>query len=90
MLKDTTPLRFPGCLGDSVKPLALGFCSGYDLMVHEFKSSIGLCADSAEPAGKSLSAPPLLCLSFSLFQKQANKHLKKKIPPLIEAGVVIK
>ena len=60
-------------VAQSVKHLTLGFCSGHDLMVHEFKPRIGLCADSAEPAWDSLSPSlslPLPCtLSLSLSQK---------------------
>ena len=48
---------------------ALGFSSGHDLMVHEFKPQIGLCADSMESAWDSLcpslSAHPLFVLSLS-------------------------
>ena len=33
----------------SIKRLTLGYGSGHDLMVHEFKP-IRLCADSVEPA----------------------------------------
>ena len=37
------------------KCLTLGFGSGHDLMVHEFKPHIGLYADSVEPAWDPLS-----------------------------------
>ena len=52
----------------------LGFGSGHDLVVCGFKPHIGLCADGAEPAwdSLSLSAPPLLVLSFSLKNKLIN------------------
>ena len=38
-----------------VKLLTLDSGSGHDLTVCEFKSRIGLCTDSAEPAWDSLS-----------------------------------
>ena len=52
-----------------VKRLTLGFGSGHNLTVREFKPCVGLCADSSEPAWDSLS--PLLSarLSLSLSQK---------------------
>ena len=53
-------------VAQSVKRQILGFSSGHDLMVHEFKPCSGLCADRAEPAWDSFSAPPLLMLSLSL------------------------
>ena len=37
-----------------------------DLVVHEFKPRVGLCADSAEPASDSLSLSLSLSLSVSL------------------------
>ena len=47
--------------------LTLGFSSGHDLTVCEFKPCIRLPADGPEPVwdslSPSLSAPPLLCLS---------------------------
>ena len=53
-----------------VKRLTLGFGSGYDLMVCEFKPHVRLCTDSKESAWKSLSlplsAPAPLVLSFFL------------------------
>ena len=56
-------------VGQWVKCLALDFSSAHDLMLHEFKSLIGLCADRAQPAWDSLSpsfsAPLLLSLSLS-------------------------
>ena len=62
------------------KCLTLGFGSGHDLMVHEFKPHIGLYADSVEPAWYSLSLPvslPLLhSLSLLFFQ---TKLIKSKI-----------
>ena len=38
----------------------LGFGSGHNLTVHEFKPHAGLHADSTEPAWDSLSAPSRL------------------------------
>ena len=57
-----------------VERLTLDLGPGHDLMVHEFKPSVGLCAGSAGPAwdflSPSLSAPPplkhVLPLSLSL------------------------
>ena len=53
----------------SVKGLPLAFGSGRDLVVREFETRAGLCADSIEPAWDSLSpsvsAPPRLMLSLS-------------------------
>ena len=43
--------------------LTLDFSSGYDLLVHEFKPHIGLCANSVEPSLESLSLSLSLCLS---------------------------
>ena len=43
-----------------VKSLSLDFDLGHDLMVHEIKPLVTLCADSSEPAWDSL------CLSVSL------------------------
>ena len=64
-------------MAQSVKLPTLGFSSGHNLTVCEFKPPSGLQADSAEPAwdflSVALSAPPH---SFSLSQK-INK-LKKK------------
>ena len=58
----------------SVKHPTLGFSSGHDLTVHEFKPCTGLCADSMKPAWDSLSpsppAPPPLPLCLSLFQNK--------------------
>ena len=59
----------------SVKQPTLDFGSGRDLTLRGFKLSIGLCADSAEPAwdsvSLSLSAPPRLTLALS---KQINMY----------------
>ena len=40
----------------------LGFGSGHGLMVREFESHVGLCADGVEPAWDSLSLSPSLSL----------------------------
>ena len=50
-------------MAQSVKHLTLDFSLGDDLMVHEFKPHIGLCAGSAEPAWDFLC---ILSLLFSL------------------------
>ena len=57
---------FKNCLGRGawVAP-TLDFGSGRDLTVHEIEPYIRLCADSAKPAGDSLS----LLLSLSLKSK---------------------
>ena len=51
-------------VAQSVKHLTLDVGSGRDLMVHEFKPHMGLCADGRESAwdyvSPSLSAPPPL------------------------------
>ena len=53
----------------SVKHLTYYFSSGHDLVVCRFKSCIGLCADSMEPAwdspSPSLSASASVSLSAS-------------------------
>ena len=60
-------------MAQSVKRLTLGFGSGHDLMVCEFKPRGRLCADNVEPAwdslSPSLSAPPLSALSLSKTNK---------------------
>ena len=48
-----------------VKLLSLDFSLGHDLVVHEIKPCVRLCADSAEPAWDSLS--PCLSARPSLF-----------------------
>ena len=58
-------------VAQSVKPPALDFGSGHHLAVRGIKPRVvGLFADSTEPTWDylypSLSAPPLLALSFSL------------------------
>ena len=54
-------------VAQSVQHLALDFVSGHDLTVCGFKSCIGLCADSAEPAWESLSFPLALPLPHSRY-----------------------
>ena len=62
-----------------VKRLTLDLDSGHDLMVHEVKPHIGLCADTTKPAWDSLSLPsPSLSLSLSL----KINTLKKKFRPI--------
>ena len=53
-------------VAESVKHLILDFGSGHDLMVHEFKSCIWLCAGSRETTWDSLSVS--LCSFPSLSQ----------------------
>ena len=48
-------------MAQSVKRQTLGFGSGRDLTVREFRPRVGLCADSLEPGwdlSLPLSAPP--------------------------------
>ena len=56
-----------------MKHPTLGFGSGHDLTVCEFKPHVELCTDSVESAWDSVSlplhAPPLLTLSLSLSLK---------------------
>ena len=52
-----------GRLGGSVGE-ASAFSSGHDLVVHEFESRVGLCADSSEPGAWSLLR--ILCLLLCL------------------------
>ena len=56
-------------MAQSVKHRLLVLAQVHDLKVREFKPCIGLCAVMAEPAldslSPSLSAPPLVFLSFS-------------------------
>ena len=59
---------------------ASDFSSGHDLVVHEFETCVGLCADSSEPGVcfrfcVSLSLCPSSTHALSLSLK--NKHLKK-------------
>ena len=61
-------------VAQSVKCLTLGFSSGHDLTLCEFKPHIGLCADSAVPAWDSLSAPRP---AHSLFSFSKINKLKK-------------
>ena len=55
-----------------VKPPALDFGSGHDVVVCEFKPRVEFCADSEEPArdSLSLSAPLAFSLSLSLSLSQ--------------------
>ena len=57
-------------VAQSPKHLTLDFGSGHALMVREFKPCVGFRADNAEAAwdslSPSLSAPPLLMLTFSV------------------------
>ena len=60
-------------MAQSGKQPTLGFHSGHDLMVCEFKLRLGPHAVSAEPAWDSLSFPvsvPSLSLSLSLSQSK--------------------
>ena len=75
-----------GRLGGSVSQ-ASDFGSGCDLMVHEFKPHVRLCAASSESGAcftfcvsPSLSASPplMLCLSLSKIKINIKKKLKKK------------
>ena len=60
---------YGACVAQSVKVQLLGFHSGHDLVVLEFKLHIRLCTDISEPAWDSLSFPlsasPPLALSLS-------------------------
>ena len=51
-------------VAQSIERPALGFSSGHDLTVHEFKPRVGPHTDSAEPAWNSVS--PSLSLPLSL------------------------
>ena len=64
-------------MAQSVKHPTLGFGSGCDLTVREFKSYIRLFADGTEPAWDSLSLSlcPSPARAFSLSQNKIN--LKK-------------
>ena len=63
------PLRWRvwGRWGGSVTCQTLHFDSGYDLTVHEFEPRVGLCADSVESAGDSLSPCPSPIRARALF-----------------------
>ena len=60
----------------SVERPTLDSGSGHDLVVGEFQTHVGLCADSSKPAWESVShsVPPLLALSLSL-SKSTNKQI---------------
>ena len=62
-------------MAQSVEHLTLDFSSGHDLTVCGIKSHVRLCADSAEPAGDSLS--PSLCLCPSPTLSHSRKKQKK-------------
>ena len=49
-----------------VKYLTLELSSGHDLMLRDIKPCIGLCADSVEPAGDSLSLSVGSCPAYAL------------------------
>ena len=70
-------------MAQSVKRPTLGFGSGHDLVVRGFEPWIGLCADSAEPAGDSLcpslSDPASLVLSLSLSLSLKINKLKSQL-----------
>ena len=57
----------------SVKRPTLGFGSGHDLMVGEFKARIGLCADSVQPAWDDLPLPPSLPLAAHVLSLSLSK-----------------
>ena len=63
-------------MAQSVKRPTLGFGSGHDLTVHEFKSHVGLCIDSAEPVWDSVSLPRPCSRVFSL--SNINKLQKRR------------
>ena len=60
----------------SIKWATLGFGSGHDLRVLEFRPCVGLSADSMEPAWDSLSL--FLCCSPSLPLKINKKRKEEK------------
>ena len=67
--------------------LILGFSSGHDLMVHKIEPHGGLCSDSGEPAGDSLSPslsaplPPTWARVLSLSLKINEQTWKEKKTP---------
>ena len=69
--------QFWGPLGSSVvQHLTLDFCSGHDITVRKFKTCMGLCTDSEEPAWDSLSPlslPLSSSCSLSLSLSKTNK-----------------
>ena len=62
--KLNAPGRQGAWVAQSLKHLTLGFSSGHDLTVYEFKPRIGLCTESAEHAWDTLSLSLLLSLSL--------------------------
>ena len=62
----------------SIKQPTLGFGSGHDLVVGEFKPHIGLCADSVESAWDSLSLCPSHACVLTLKINKLKKEKKKK------------
>ena len=70
-----------------VECLTFDFSSGHDLMVHECKPLMGLCADSVEPAWDSLflslSAPPLLARVCEW--EKGRKRGRERIPSRLHA-----
>ena len=52
-------------VAQSVKGLTLGFSSGHNLTVCEFKPCIRFCAGRAEPVQDSLCPSPILSLTLS-------------------------
>ena len=75
-----TPLPWGAWVAQSVKHPILGFGSGHDLKVHEFKPHVGLCTDSVEPAW-DLSLPLFLPLPPPTFSLSENKLKKKENTP---------
>ena len=63
----------PGHLGGSVR-WASDFGSGHDVMVMRLRPTIGLCADSMEPAWDSLSPLPLSARPPFVLSLKINKH----------------
>ena len=61
-------------LAQSVKHPTLNF--GHDLMVHEFKPYVGLCAGSVEPVWDSVSLSVFLPCSLSVSLKMKKKGSK--------------
>ena len=68
----------------SIKWATLGFGSGHDLRVLEFRPCVGLSADSMEPAWDSLSlflcCSPSLPLKINKKRKEEEKKTNQKKP----------